>query len=265
MIETTCKDCVFAGYNGDKQDSCELGRLEKLGFHENEDGKTFSVERFCNTARPQAWADSLSLEETLEGLKNTVMKEVQPRIGVLIYFDTEKDQALKKLKETISQALSQKYEPRYIIVYNEKVEYNEAIQEMLSSMLSEETEHHLVQALRKFEDKSHIIDECFRHALNGWIYVTTSGEQIPKTLFETMDRIINQDMERLSIVEPYDEFNGMIFQTALFKFLNGNRVKAWAMNDLDQRPFLEKAKSLKASTDVEGCIISWEKFNEKLS
>ena len=265
MIETTCKDCVFAQLKNDKQHGCQLNRLEKLGFRESDappfgDGKYFTVERFCNTARPQEWLDSLSFEESLD-LKKTVMKEVYPRVGILINFDTEQDQPLEKLQHSISQLLSQEHTPRYVIVCNQKVEYNEAIQEMLASNLPESTEHHIVQLIRKFENKIEIIDECFRHALNGWMYVTTCGEEIPNTLMQTLNRIINEDMEKITIVKPYDGFNGMIFQAVIFKFLNGNKPKAWTVEEIDDRPFLEKAKDL----DQENTIMSWEEFYAKLS
>ena len=260
MIETTCKDCVFARSENGEQESCDLNRLEKLGFHKDEKEKCFVVERFCNTARPQEWVDSLSFEESLD-LKKTVMKEVVPRIGFLLYFDSETKDPLKSLEKNISEIMSQKYLPRYIIIANEKVEYNQAIQKILAESLPEEVHHHIVQMLQKPNTKVEIIDECFKHALNGWVYVTTCGEKIPNTLMQTFNRLINEDMEKITVVKPYDGFNGMVFQAALFKFLNGNKPKVWSVEDVDQRPFLEKVKDL----DKEQSIMSWEEFNAKLS
>ena len=93
------------------------------------------------------------------------------------------------------------------------------------------------------------------------MYVTTCGEEIPNTLMQTLNRIINEDMEKITIVKPYDGFNGMIFQAVIFKFLNGNKPKAWTVEEIDDRPFLEKAKDL----DQENTIMSWEEFYAKLS
>jgi hypothetical protein len=263
MIETTCKGCVFAHLENEKQTGCDLERLEKLKFHRNEDGKSFTVERFCNTSRPKEWADSLSLEESLD-LKKTVMTEVRPRIGVLIYFETLAIDPLRSLENTISKITAQEYLPRYIIVANNKVEYNEAIQKMMASKLPEDTEHHLVQMITQEKNKIEVIDECFRHALNGWMYITTSGESIPKNLMRGMNRIINEDMKKITVVNPYDGFNGMVFQTSLFKLLNGNRPKIWAVEEIDDRPFLEKAKDLDKDCK-EKTIMSWEEFNGLLS
>lgn len=260
MIETTCKGCVFAQVKKNVQTGCQLNRLEKLGSKLNSDAESFSVQRFCNTARPQEWVDLLSFEESLD-LKKAVMQEVYPRVGVLINFDVTKDQPLEKLESSISDLMSQEHPPRYIIVANEKVEYNESIQKILASKLPKGTDHHIVQMLKRFEDQKQIIDECFRHALNGWMYVTTCGEEIPKTLMQTLNRMINEDMEKITVVKPYDGFNGMIFQTALFKFLNGNRPKVWTIEEIDYRPFLEKVQDL----DKESSVMSWEEFYEKLS
>lgn len=260
MIETTCESCVFAQSKNGKQQGCQLDRLEKLGFRQNENENFFTVERFCNTARPQEWIDSLSFEDSLD-LKKSVMQEVYARIGVLIHFDVNQNDPLEQLQHSISQLMSQERPPRYVMICNEKVEYNEAIQSMLVSNLPEDTEHHIIQTLRKFENKIDMIDECFRHALNGWIYVTTCGEEIPESLIQTINRMINEDMKKITIVKPYDGFNGMIFQAALFKFLNGNKPKAWTVEEIDDRPFLEKAEEL----DKANSIMSWEEFYAKLS
>jgi hypothetical protein len=76
-----------------------------------------------------------------------------------------------------------------------------------------------------------------------------------------INKILNEDMEVFTVVEPYDGFNGTIFQTALFKLLNGNMPKVWGIEDVDPRPFLEKVKNMDNSESV----MSWEEFYAKLS
>ena len=70
-------------------------------------------------------------------------------------------------------------------------------------------------------------------------------------------------MKRLSVVKPYDDFNGLLFITALFKFLNGNHKKAYEMENgelyFDSRPFLEKIEDMKDETGE--TLITWEEFN----
>ncbi len=270
MIETSCKGCVFSKNNKEgKQESCQIGRLEKLQGYKNEGEDFFKVKRFCNTFRPSQWLNDLSLDESLNIIE-TVKKEIIPRVGILIDFDTDLENPMSKLKDCIQSILDQTFSPRYVIIVNRKVEYNEDIQELLSSSFDERVEHHIVQLLtscmdstfpRETQGKTLIIDECFRHFMNGWVFVTTIGESIPKNLMSGINKIINEDMEILTVVEPYDGFNGMIFQTALFKFLNGNMSKVWGIEDVDSRPFLEKVKDME---DAES-VMSWEEFYGKIS
>ena len=42
-----------------------------------------------------------------------------------------------------------------------------------------------------------MIDSAFRHAKNGWIYVTTSGKNIERTVMEKIHRRININMKRI--------------------------------------------------------------------
>ena len=67
----------------------------------------------------------------------------------------------------------------------------------------------------------------------------------------------------MSVVKPYDNINGMIFQSSLFKYLNGNRRKVYEGEDgeknVDDRPFLDKVEDL-AQKSAEGSVIEWGEF-----
>ena len=116
-----------------------------------------------------------------------------------------------------------------------------------------------MQISGKFPTKHHLLDEAFTHAKNGWIYVTSAGEKVPSDLLEKIHQRINIDMKILSVVKPYDDINGMIFQASLFKLFNGNRRKVHADKDhtVDDRSFLDKIQSAEGS---EGSILEWEEF-----
>ena len=64
-------------------------------------------------------------------------------------------------------------------------------------------------------------------------------------------------------VKPYDDFNGLLLSTPLFKLLNGNYKKAYETDDgeldFDDRPFLEKIEDMKDNTGE--TLITWEEFN----
>ena len=258
-VQSNCDDCVFAKME-DKQTGCFLDRDIKLGVEETKENGFFALSRFCNTYRPKDWMPLLSLEESSD-LKKTVMEEVRPRVGFFVIMDTSDEESISRLKSTLLDIKNQdKGTPRYVVVINNKVEYNEGVQALLTELFDhDETLHHIVQINTEFHTKHHLIDEAFIHAKNGWIYITSTGEKVPSDLLEKIHQRINIDMKILSVVKPYDDINGMIFQASLFKLFNGNRRKVHADKDhtIDDRSFLDKIQSAEGS---EGSILEWEEF-----
>ena len=261
MVETTCMGCVFAKIKDNKQYGCVLNRTEKIETRrETTDGIEHDVVlRFCNTSRPEKWTESLSLEERLEA-DSVVMEEVRPRVGFLVYLDHSKENPLANLKITLEGIRNQsESSARYVIVANEKVEYNEEIHNMLLSMFDkDQTEVNLLQLLEVPTNKIWLVDEAFRLALNGWLYTTTSGESVDKNLLKDLHQHVNVKMKKLSVVKPYEGINGFLVQTALFKYLNGNKTKNWSAEEKDSRLFLDKIKGLDETKD---CILDWSQVN----
>tara|TARA_R110000824_G_scaffold379455_1_gene571439 strand:- start:2391 stop:3200 length:810 start_codon:yes stop_codon:yes gene_type:complete len=262
-VETHCKGCVFAEYRNKKQTGCKLNRVELLNPEKTgktENGKfEFIFDRFCNTYRPKEWKKVLSKEEK-KNLRQTVLREVFPRLGMFIFLDPSSTNAMEDLEYTIKQIKGQtRGAPRYVVVINPSVEYNEEIQTLLATEFDfEETEYHIVLSLVGQMDLF-LIGEAFRHAKNGWIFVTTSGEDIPENLFEKIDDRMNVDMKRLVLVKPYEKMNGMIFQAAVYKFLDGNK----SLVDTKTREkvrinFIEKVEAMDFNDP--NSICEWEEF-----
>lgn len=261
MVETSCADCVFAKIKDNKQYGCVLNRTEKLETRrENTDGLEHDVVlRFCNTSRPKQWTERLSLEEKINA-DTIVMEEVRPRVGFLVYVDHSKDDPMGDLERTISSICSQTESlARYVIIANEKVEYNQKIHDLLLSFFNkDETEIHVLQLIEVPENKIWILDEAFNLVLNGWLYYTTSGESVDKNMLKDLHQHINIKMKKLSVVMPYDGINGLLVQTSLFKYLNGNKTKVWTPEEKDSRLFLDKVKDLNKTED---CILEWSQVN----
>ena len=155
--------------------------------------------------------------------------------------------------------------PRYVVVINSKVEYNEEIHNMLRESFDfDETEFHIVQTLVDQEDLLYI-DDAFKHAKNGWIYVTRSNRKIRKDLFEAINRNINIKLNRVVLVEPVDDINGMIFQAAVHKFLDGsNSVVDLSTSERVKLNFLQKVRGLAEKTE-EKTVFTQEEFFDDAS
>lgn len=259
MIETFCKKCVFKILNEDgAQTGCFLNRTSVLPIKRIDNENCIVLGKFCNTYRPDEWLQSLSFDEA-EKSAEIVLEEVVPRIGFLINFDTSKS-GLYDLESTLLDIVNQKtHKARYVIIINHKVEYNPEIQKLLTKYFNfEETKYHITQIVEKPSNDNLLIDEASGLFLNGWLYVTTSGEKIKHDFIETMHQLINFKMKSISIILPYNDFNGLVFQTALFKFLCGNKKRRIDEDIFDDRPFLEKAKGMESS---ENAIFTWEEIN----
>jgi len=61
--QTSCRNCLFAIYDGDTQTGCEANRIEKFGnfvVEAYDDSKEFYViNRFCNLYRPLYWNNGI--------------------------------------------------------------------------------------------------------------------------------------------------------------------------------------------------------------
>jgi len=260
-MKFSCDKCVFAeivhGSGAYVQSGCKIDRVDKINpdhhVETNEDGKThFVSNRFCNTYRPTPWIKELTLEEK-SNLKKTVFSEIKPIVGFFILFDDTPQNPLESLERTLLDIKHQlDHKARYVVVCNKKVEYNQEIHSLfVKHFVFEETEYNMVLNMYQ-PDPWLMIESAFRHAKNGWIYVTTSGESIERTLMEKIHRRINIDMKRLVVVEPYKDMNGLIFQAAAFNF---------AKTDTDtDGTFIDKLK--KVPTDDPDTIITWSTFNE---
>ena len=256
IIEHKCKGCVFLN-KINNMPKCSLNRLDHFDYTLDDDNDPV-LNRFCNTSRPEAWLDDLSVDESSD-VVSTVMKEVHPRVGFIIRFNED----LEALRSTVSDIKAQSIPARYVIVLNPKVEFNTEIQELLVSSFSEqETKHHIVQLLELPENESLLVDEAFRHAKNGWVYVCHSGFRIDHELLSKINHRININMKPLVVVEPVDEKeNGLLFQSALFKFLNGNKLKVFSDEESVDESFLNKARMAAERSNPE-TFITWEAFNE---
>lgn len=264
-MHTSCSGCVFIIEENGGQIGCRLDRTDKLGVLDIQDS-SFTLKRFCTTYRPEKWLHDLSIKES-EDISKTVLDEVMPRVGFFVILNHEPvNNSIEKLNRTLEDIKNQTLPARYVVVVNDKVEYNEEIQQTLiekfGHLTKDEFIFHIVQIVHKPQTLSMLIDESFRHAKNGWAYVCDAGENIDRQLIEKIDTRVNIKLKMLCVVLPYSgDLNGLLFQTALFKFLNGNSVKTFVDTVVDNRSFLDKVKDA-ARHSHKDTMITWGEFNE---
>ena len=107
------------------------------------------------------------------------------------------------------------------------------------------------------------IDEAFKHAKNGWIYVHESSRKIRKDLFEAIDNNINVKLNKVVLVEPIDGVHGMIFQAAVHKFLDGsNDIFDSKTVERIQVNFVQKVRAIAEIGDGKTVFTQEEFFDE---
>jgi hypothetical protein len=190
-------------------------------------GEFFVIDRFCTCYRPDEWVDTLEPEEK-KNLTKTVREEIFVRMGVIIFFDQHTDE--ESLVKTVACFKEQTKAPRYVVVVNSRVEYNEFIHDLLIESFpnKEKTNVHLVQCVDQEMGDFAKVDVAFQHALNGFYYVITSGEEVQNDFIEKFDAYINDGLNQVVMIKPKEKVGGLLIQASLHKLLNGSRTK---MND----------------------------------
>ncbi len=259
---TKCEGCVFAKIE-DIQTGCDLERHTKLGIISDDKDETFTLKRFCNTYRPDKWLSDLDFDQRLD-IESEVMKEIYPKVGFIINFDLESENPIGNLEKTLKSIPQAENGTLYVVVVNEKVEYNEEIWGSFISNFGEvsKIKYHIVQLNHVYSDIDMLIDQSFTHAQNGWVQCLTSGDEVDENCIGKIHELINIKMKKLIMILPKNEkdpFSGLVFPAYLFKFLNGNGVKVFRDEKADSRSFITKVLEAEKRGETK-TVYTWEEF-----
>lgn len=122
-METPCKNCCFATYEGKTQTGCVLHRLEVLRNHGvevvevyDEEKEFYLIKGNCNYARREKWKERV-LEAKLDPIAR-VKSECDFDINWFVYVNKENiDEAHKKLEQINKWKI---YPDRVIMVYHDE-------------------------------------------------------------------------------------------------------------------------------------------------
>ena len=89
---------------------------------------------------------------------------------------------------------------------------------------------------------------------------TSSGLRVRPETLDRLHELLNKEMKQIAIVEPYDDFNGLMFPAYLFKFLNGNRTKVFRDEIVDSNEFIQKVRNAEERGKTK-TIMTWSEFN----
>jgi len=233
ILVTSCKDCVFAEYEGQTQTGCKVGKfdvfdrrgIEKIPA-EDFIKEFFVIRGTCFHYRPPEWGD------VYEGVEEeTVKKEVLLKYSLGVIIDS--DHPFSDLEKTIDSILKQDSIPKKIIIIinDPEKDSSEIITgyEKLLKEKNEEIETNVVTLTSDFYEVEHInidsgiVDEIFSKFPNGYYMILKSGIELKPDSTKALSTAIAYHQYSIPIVTGFDGINGLTVQAMIHKFLGGSR------------------------------------------
>lgn len=218
-ILTSCKECVFAIYEGKTQTSCKLNRLSLYGdalveAYDNEREFYILKDKFCPAFRTKEWANKQSTD-----LESVVELEMQLKYHIIVFVSGEKYELNYLLKNIINQ----KPAPQMVTLIRKKdtipsqdiIESCNTLMPLIPWTIREIKNHELTD--------NQLIDETLRIKQGAVPYygVFESDKNIPEDLFETLSNKINNGFQ-FAIISQEDSIHGTIVPISIHRHLGGN-------------------------------------------
>lgn len=222
QIHTSCKNCIFAEYEGDRQISCNLGKIEKykntgaeiIEAYDNE--KEFYVinKRICSTCRNTEWGNKSSPDKWKERLD----KEIEIKYGIIVL---NKDDI--NIDETIQSIVAQKIQPSYLHIVN--LSRNDKVYKRISKLLDRiqtNIKWKVEQPLVGLEYELKYVDRLYNngHIRDPFYAVMYNGDTIKPDFFNNLNCRIHDDLTPC-VALVTDEIT--VFSTPIHSFLDGNK------------------------------------------
>lgn len=259
-INTTCRDCVFATYNGNEQIDCDLDRLDK--FEENgaeiigqDDGsrRYFLVAgRFCNTCRNQDWGAKHASHDWAA----IVAKESQVQCCFIIYADHDSSQT--EVEETLDSVLDQGpvLPHRIIILLNGHLTEPRTYVRMFRErdvLIPWQVRDVVLDEPGKPITYGEAVDIAVKGITDVTYYcVARAGYRWPANYLVVFNNAINYELIRAVALLPDSSGNGLLMSVALHnQLLNGNK----------NQPVLEKLLEVASLEETSHMIKEWKNLH----
>jgi hypothetical protein len=225
-FKTSCKNCVFAKFENNKQVDCAAGVFDifkgKREFIQEEDKSFFTLEDFaCRYIRPNFWGANLSEEERLQKLQQETMIDLSAAIIV-------SENYKEKLQETIEQVLKQTLsfkELVFINSFNNRDDFKDILK------IIEDAQIKIKWSIKQIVDKEiedkYGIDLAFRSCNSLFIAQIICGENIPNNFVEKINEYHKQ-MHKFLVLKPKNNLGHCtIIQKHVYDIVQGNSTVEW--------------------------------------
>lgn len=238
---TPCKNCVFAEYLMDSwkpeekptQVGCRLGRTEKFEAQgclleaEDEERQFYIVNgRNCKAFRDvnSEWAKKVPASQRAK----MVRMEMTLLVDIIVYLgETTSTESLKKtIKSLKAQTLAAH---RVLFLSNQSKVHRKELVTFLNKNTQGLADWKFTHIILKEENGDKVsrersVDLSIQHIDGHYYAVASCGFEFPPTFVADLDKAINDNLERFSLLTANSSGEGQVVQTTVHKHpsMNGN-------------------------------------------
>jgi hypothetical protein len=192
-VKTSCKDCVFAKYEGDTQIDCLAGRIQAFGDDVVEvydlEKEFYVISRACNMFRPESWRSGVA---DLDRAK----KEVEVPFSLVIKTDTLTDKNSATIVSDLKAIAYDKKKIQIIISHPSSKDHNIAFT-LFEAIKSSGFDPIIVKSLHHLSRGFDFLLKC----RGLYVSVLDSYVKIPTDIFFKVDNSINSELKSPAVVD----------------------------------------------------------------
>jgi len=226
VVSTTCRDCLFARYEGNTQVDCELGKIDKINNHPiyetieaMDEEKNFYVLNYhlCLHQRVPGWVhDNKSLDE----MKSLVAEEIKMNWVAILVLHDESQNDMSRVEKRLEEIISQGNPPKWIGIINTDTDLDvywiinylneKGIRWSIES--GEESVRHYIDVLvNKFKKNRFVFYSVFE-----------SDKEIPSDLYDKLYDNVIENLMQYSVIKQTDSLHCMIVNKVAHIKYGGN-------------------------------------------
>lgn len=200
-LTTSCKDCVFAVYDGDTQFDCRAGRIDVFAKNEevidayDNDKSFYVIKRLCNFYREEDWINEDDTD-VLAKVKN----EATPSFGVVIYnLSQDTNKQLDKLKDIINQSPVDNKKIYVVLIANDQSKADMPYFLPMVDSFKEDGIALKIVSVFNYVPKQHIDALAFKHVIKrNYLVKIDNNDMVSGDVFDKVNQSLNTDLDKVS-------------------------------------------------------------------
>lgn len=226
---TSCKDCVFADYDGDTQTGCTLGKLQKFidrkalvkGAYDEKKEFFVIFNRQCPYFRNTRWAEFVGELDFEKNARERANAECQAAFHIIMFLNDN----MHKMECTLESLRNQIHKPIQVTLVMD-IESALDPREIKKVLAPEDDDQYLqfkwrIQKLQiKARDRQiiHMVNQSLK---NMTAYcVCHAGFEFPRDYLHNAQRFMFEEMYQFAMIEDVDEPNGTIVTPGVHEYFH---------------------------------------------